>query len=516
MEDTKNAPKVPKAKSSKKKIILIAAVCLVLLLIAGFIFFFFMQDEAEDLPLDEVQEEVVEETREFEEGEPVLIWTIQQEQKINSLAVSPDGETFAVGEYLTSYIYHLADGELEQVNVYRHSAEDMEFSPDGEILAAGLSVYGVNLTSTEDGSEIWNPHVGYNNKVSFSPTGDILATGNRRGIIWFWDLETQERILELEEEETSWILSLEYHPSGDYITAVHYNRTRQNGYINIWDIQEEEIIKRIELNYRVSMAFHPFKFSLDGDTIIYVDMDEERNYWLYFVDFETGEEIQKLEFASGSFRSLEFSPDGSMIAVGESLYRPVKILDAQTGELLYTFDQEGMVSGVSNWIYHLAFTPDGKHVVVTRGDDTVELWRLPGGEPIEPRPRDISNPPPIPSDVLFDAGESVLKASADEQLEEFAQELYAEFQNARITFIGHTTSFAEADYNLQLSTERALAVRTWFEQWAEDNGAEGWELLSEGRGSTELKVPDFDSEGNFLESAGALNRRVEIEIEVID
>ena len=35
----------------------------------------------------------------------------------------------------------------------------------------------------------------------------------------------------------------------------------------------------------------------------------------------------------------------------------------------------------------------------------------------------------------------------------------------------------------------------------------------DGKGDSELKVPDVDIEGNFRKEAGALNRRVEIAIE---
>ena len=35
----------------------------------------------------------------------------------------------------------------------------------------------------------------------------------------------------------------------------------------------------------------------------------------------------------------------------------------------------------------------------------------------------------------------------------------------------------------------------------------------DGKGDTELKVQDVDVDGNFIDDAGRLNRRVEIEIE---
>jgi outer membrane protein OmpA-like peptidoglycan-associated protein len=151
---------------------------------------------------------------------------------------------------------------------------------------------------------------------------------------------------------------------------------------------------------------------------------------------------------------------------------------------------------------------------VVRNDGPLEMWRLPGAEPLPEPEIDIKEPPPLPSDVLFDTGSSELKAGADPVLEEFAQNLDAAIDNAIITFIGHTDSRGDAASNLQLSIDRATAVKEWFEVWAQDNGIEDWEFLVDGMGDTELKVPDVDAEGNFREEAGRLNRRVEIEIEV--
>ncbi len=182
-----------------------------------------------------------------------------------------------------------------------------------------------------------------------------------------------------------------------------------------------------------------------------------------------------------------------------------------TETLLYTLDQtiEDFIGGTRA----LAFTLDGGHLVNVRNDGPLEMWRLPGAEPFEKPQIDITQPPPLPSDVLFDTGSAELKAGSDEVLDEFAADLYAALPEAKITFIGHTDSRGDAASNLALSLGRATAVMEWFRGWAADNETDGWELDVDGKGDTELKVEDFDSEGNFREEAGRLNRKVEIEIE---
>jgi len=142
------------------------------------------------------------------------------------------------------------------------------------------------------------------------------------------------------------------------------------------------------------------------------------------------------------------------------------------------------------------------------------MWRFPGADPLPEPEIDMKEPPPLPSDVLFDTGSSELKAGSDQVLEEFASGLYSALPAAKITFIGHTDSRGDAASNLQLSLDRATAVKEWFEKWADDNGADGWEFTVDGKGDTELKVQDVDAEGTFREEAGKINRRVEIETEV--
>jgi WD40 repeat protein len=471
----------------------------------------FKTDETQEVSVEEETEDEIEDLDEYDETEPVLVWSKDFENKLQSVAISPDGQMVAVGEYLTSYIHHLSDGSLEQVMVYEHSVDDLEFSTDSKVLAGGQGVYGSVLHNVETGSEITTLHGGYNNYVAFSPDGEHIATGNREGVVWIWDLENYDKVKELEEADPTWIKSIVYHPDGNLLAVTHWGATSGNPYINIWNIEEEEIVDRIDLNVTVGSVVNLVKYSPTGNLMALADRNDEWEYFIKLLDVESGEEVLKIDIEKNQY-DLDFSPDGEMIAVGVQA-APVKIYDVETGKLLYTFNQTGFEAGVSNWVNALTFTPDGKHVAVTRADNSLELWRLPGGQPIEPRPKEISQPAPLPGDVLFAPSSSELKDSAESALEELAQELKENFPNATLTFVGHTTSYSPEERNLELSTTRAKSVMTWFEQWAQFNGVEGWTLQAEGRGASELKVPDRDSEGNFLESTAAVNRRVEIEIE---
>jgi len=443
------------------------------------------------------------------EGEPELLWVFEHEDldfKLNCLAASPDGETLVAGSYLTTYTHLLYDGALIDVNAsHNHSVDDIGFSPDGSILGIGVTLGGVSLIDVEDGEETIQLHGGYDNRLSFSPDGKHVATGNRNGLLWIWDVEDGEQVTELEAPEIDYVLSVDYHPSGNLLAGFIWT---DPGTVYIWDLQTEEMVQEIELEILAGSTKTPFKFSPDGNLMAgYMrdDWEDKVRIW----EVEGQEEVAILPF-DNRINEIDFSPDGSMLAVG-SLYLETTIWDVETGTLLYTLDQtiEEMTDGTRA----LAFTPDGGHLAIVRNDGPLEMWRLPGAEPFTEPEIDITQPPPLPSDVLFDTGSAELKAGSDEVLEEFASDLYSALPEAQITFIGHTDSRGDAASNLQLSLGRATAVMEWFTEWAAENGVDGWELDVDGKGDTELKVDDVDSEGNFREEAGRLNRRVEIEID---
>lgn len=374
--NVENTPLPEVKEKSKKKLFLIIGGIFILLLIIGIVIFFVLRNNEEEIP-DEVEQT----TQLEEQMEPTLVWRIESEEKLYSLAVSPDGQSIAVGEYLKASIYNFGDGEFQKEIEYKHSVDDLEFSNDSKILAGGQGVNGTLLKDIETGVEVKSLHGGYNSYLAFSPDGHDIASGNREGIVWIWDLESYEMIKELEEEDPSWIKSIVYHPDGNLLAVTHWGSTSGSPYINIWDIEEEEIIDRIDLNVTVGSVVNLVKYSPAGDLLAIADRNDEWEYFVKLLDVESSEEVLKIDIEKNQ-HDLDFSPDGKMIAVGVQA-APVKIYNVETGELLYTFNQTGFETGESNWIQAISFTPDGNHVAVTRADNSLELWKLSEVESVE-------------------------------------------------------------------------------------------------------------------------------------
>ncbi|MGI6497367.1 MAG: OmpA family protein [Oscillospiraceae bacterium] len=456
------------------------------------------------------------------EGEPERVWQYKYEGEDRDItidSIATFGEFVATGQFCVSYIHHLSDGTLIDAFPHKHTVEDMEFSPDGSVLGAGLGVWGVDLTELSDGAEPKTLGKGHNSCLAFSPDGQHIVTGNRDGILWIWELDsfTQTDALENPDLENKKVMektliAIDYHPSGKLLAATHWT----DGTIYIWDMEKKEVIQSLQAD--TVHGTNVFRFSPNGNEMACAVMHGFDEYLIQLLTVDKGEGIHDIVIPAKRINDLNFSPDGSLLAVA-SLGSPITIWDVASGKLLYTLDQE--IAPLENTPYldnapdKVTFTDDGGHLAVaSKWAGTLELWRLPGAEPIAPPPVDMRTPPPLPGDVLFDTGSAELKQEAFVELEAFAEELYANFTKATITFIGHTDSRGDAQSNLQLSIDRAQAIKDWFQNWADKKGYSEWVLLIDGKGVTELKVPDVDVEGNFMNDAGALNRRVEIEIEL--
>ena len=110
----------------------------------------------------------------------------------------------------------------------------------------------------------------------------------------------------------------------------------------------------------------------------------------------------------------------------------------------------------------------------------------------------------IASDVLFEARSFALAENAETAIREKIPQLDT-WIVLHVDVIGHTDSRGTEQYNQTLSEQRAAAVSELLVQKFHIDGA----LLNPtGRGETEPAVADRDSQGRFIDLAGAQNRRV--------
>jgi outer membrane protein OmpA-like peptidoglycan-associated protein len=115
----------------------------------------------------------------------------------------------------------------------------------------------------------------------------------------------------------------------------------------------------------------------------------------------------------------------------------------------------------------------------------------------------------LSGDVLFDYDKSTLKPEAEEALKKVAVVL-SQFPESKVTVEGFTDSKGSKSFNLELSQDRATAVKTWL---VKNGGVSAANISSMGRGEDNPVAPITHADGSDDVAGRAKNRRVSIIVE---
>ncbi len=120
----------------------------------------------------------------------------------------------------------------------------------------------------------------------------------------------------------------------------------------------------------ISQGDRVIAFSPDG---AYIVVASNIGVWLY--DVKTTREVALLTGHSDWMHAVVFSPDGPKLASG-SEDKTVKLWDVDTKRNITTLE------GHTNWVWSVAFSPDGTRLV-SGSNNTVELWEVETGKHID-------------------------------------------------------------------------------------------------------------------------------------
>ncbi len=346
-----------------------------------------------------------------------------------SIAVSPQGDLIATGQFRRLDLWDVNDGLLRSVAQDDLDAQAVAFAPDGahvitggrsgdlriwdarngravaklktgaddftrvlalmpdgrHLVAAGS--YGARLWDTETGEQVrtFGTPVQSVSTVAFTSDGRRLISGGAQSL-WLWDLAAGELAFAY-PPQPNYIEALALSSDDKSVLAVHRQRT-----VRLVDVATGKELLAINEPLRSNPAAVPGdplnemltrmaadqaswlqsgSVSPDRKLIAVGGNDETVKIW----DAATGKLVRTLRGHRDMVLFAVFSPDGRRIASGGA-DRTVKLWNAETGALIRTLSGHRWTTRAA------AFSSDGKLLLSASGDTTMMLWDTDTGAPI--------------------------------------------------------------------------------------------------------------------------------------
>ena len=288
-----------------------------------------------------------------------------------ALTFSPDGGTLAVSACATALLglctraemtlwNILEDGAKGRMAAHSSAAYGLGFSGDGDLLASGGEDGRVRLWDPSSGEVLQEMQVkSAVSSVSFHPSGFSLALGRQNGAVLNWDLRASQAKVIL-ERPGGWINALSYSPDGRYLalaSGAKQNDGQPSG--QLYGLQDQSLEGfALEGNPTLrSLAFSP------DSSMLALGVEDGR---IHLWDMNRLKRVGVLEGHGAAVRSLSFS-SANLLASGSDdrttcLWNPVK------GQLLERFN------GHTQEVTAVSYRVQGGVIASGGFDDRVLLW----------------------------------------------------------------------------------------------------------------------------------------------
>lgn len=291
---------------------------------------------------------------------------------------SPDGKLLASGSVDSTVIIRAwQTGKIIRVLPHPQGVTNIDFSRDGKFLATSSYDGIVRLWNVEAGALIktFPGHIGTVWTLALAPDGKSLAAAGDDKIIFLWDISSGELLHKLSGHRLN-IWSIKFNPAGSLLASGSFDTE-----IKLWEVKTGKLIKTIHGH---SEAVVDLAFSHNGRRLASTSDDKTIKLW----DVATGALIKSLEVPE-HVQAVAFSPDEKRLIAGgrdktmpgeliqhfsgdSELFKGVsaRLWDMETGKILQTFSIH------KNDVNDVAYSPDGRWIVMASADNLVSLWQV--------------------------------------------------------------------------------------------------------------------------------------------
>ncbi|HBE16802.1 MAG TPA: hypothetical protein DEG17_18530 [Cyanobacteria bacterium UBA11149] len=236
---------------------------------------------------------------------------------------------------------------------HRDIIESIAISPDGQTIVSGSYDATIKIWSLRTG-ELQNTLKGHNNRitcVAISADGQIIASGSYDQTIKLWSLSTGKFLQSLEYRPDR-VRNIAFSPNGQILLSIG------EWEIKLWAVKTGKLLRILAGN---SQGARLVAFSPDCHTCAIGSLNGTLEIW----HPSMGRKLRTFANRMCGIGAIAFSPDGQILASGSGT--TIDFWHPQTGKLINSFSVE------SDSIASLAFSPDGK-ILASASGKIIEMW----------------------------------------------------------------------------------------------------------------------------------------------
>jgi RNA polymerase sigma factor (sigma-70 family) len=303
---------------------------------------------------------------------------------IQNLAVSADGKIALAGcgtyRFGTVRTYDTATGRvLTTFDTQHNFVVAVTLSPDGKTVAVKRGDHSVQFYDAATGrvtAQIPYPPANPSSMtewLTFSPDGNRVAVGAADGK-GFHLIDRGKLDVVRTFAHDSVVQAAAFSPDGKQIAAGGFDRDKNTYFARLWETDTGKEVRRFSFG---TGTVRSLAFSADGATLAIGGGDGGSSAGVKLFETATAKELLKFPFPDAySIRSVGFAPDGkTLAAAGHSVTR---LFDTTTGKEKLKIDHRTV---------GLHFSPDGASLVGAVSG-TIYRWDAKTGKPLIPESTD--------------------------------------------------------------------------------------------------------------------------------